>query len=151
MDKDYSDFCHQLKVTFPQQVVNTPCLSAPAESTPESSPVKIWPLKPLPTEKVWIFFLPDACFIISSPRWKSQIIDIPGDFLNFTPISFDIIPVVSLRQPLVSTRFSSGLQHSLVTFFPKYNSKLLGYNRLVFIQFYQLFMVSWKSYLKPFW
>lgn len=31
--------------------INTPCLSAPAESTPESCLVKIWPAKPLPTEK----------------------------------------------------------------------------------------------------
>ena len=31
--------------------INTPCLSGPAESTPESCLVKIWPAKPLPTKK----------------------------------------------------------------------------------------------------
>ena len=28
-----------------------PCLSTPAKSTPQSSPVKLWPVKPLPSEK----------------------------------------------------------------------------------------------------
>ena len=42
----------------------TPCLSAPAESTPESSLVKIWPVKLLPTEKNWIVHLSDAYNIV---------------------------------------------------------------------------------------
>ena len=42
----------------------TLCLIALTESTPESSPVKIWPIKSLPAEEVWIFYLPDAYYII---------------------------------------------------------------------------------------
>ena len=33
-----------------------PYLSTPAESTPESSTVKIWSVKPLPSEKHLYFF-----------------------------------------------------------------------------------------------
>ena len=30
-------------------------IKSPTESTPENSPVKIWPIKPLPGEKDWDF------------------------------------------------------------------------------------------------
>ena len=55
-----------------------PCLRAPAEFTPQSSLVKICPVKPLSTEK--IFNLPDAYYIIQfTPlellsNWFSQVI-----------------------------------------------------------------------------
>lgn len=37
---------------------NTPCLSASAESIPDSFPVKIWPVYPLPSEKNLNFLPP---------------------------------------------------------------------------------------------
>ena len=52
-------FYFKLRASF-----KIPCLSAPTESTPESSPVKIWPAKPLPAKKVCIFYLPHAYYII---------------------------------------------------------------------------------------
>ena len=42
---------------------NTPCLSIPAESTPESSPVKIWSVKSLPSEKRLNFLPPQQFYI----------------------------------------------------------------------------------------
>ena len=59
---------------------NTPCLSAPAESTPETSPVKIWLVKPLLAEKRLNFHLPDAYYIVQfTPveildNWYSPVI-----------------------------------------------------------------------------
>ena len=44
---------------------NTLCLSAPAESTPETSPVKIWLVKPLLAEKR-LNFSPPRCILHSS-------------------------------------------------------------------------------------
>ena len=44
--------------------LEAPCLSAPAESTLESSPLKIWNEKLLPGEKMIDFHLPNVYYII---------------------------------------------------------------------------------------
>ena len=46
------------------QEMKTVCLSDPAESTLESCPVKICPVKPFPAEKVEVFLLFEAYYII---------------------------------------------------------------------------------------
>ena len=51
-----------LKLIF--TIFTIPYLSAPAVSSPESSPVKFWPVKPLLLKRVWIFYLPDAYYLI---------------------------------------------------------------------------------------
>ena len=78
-----------------------------------------------PLRKVWIFYLPDAYFIISPPRWKSQITDIPRWFSELHPDEFWYYTGGINQSALVSARVSSGLEHFLVTFFPKYSSNLL--------------------------
>ena len=43
---------------FRKYIDNTPCLGVPTESSSESFPVKIWPVKPLPDEKSLNFPFP---------------------------------------------------------------------------------------------
>ena len=66
VEMEYEPFIYKIIIYLMFWVTfrKTYCLSVPTESTPESSPVKIWPVKPLPGEKVWIFHLPDAYYII---------------------------------------------------------------------------------------
>ena len=128
----------------------TPCLSTSAKSTPESSPVKIWSEKPLLTEKS-LNFLPPQCILYNLVHLGGNT-----EWLIFLgelhPVEFWYYLALSVGQSLVSTRVSTGSQQSMMTFFPKYRElvKILGYDRLDLICFYQLFMVSWESFLKPF-
>ena len=67
----------------------TPCLlSTSAESTSESSPVKIWSIKSLPCEKHLEFYLPDNITLLTSPRIKYEIIDSPQVIFKFHPDKF---------------------------------------------------------------
>ena len=52
------------KTCLLSSVIYTPCLSAPVESTPETSLVKFWPLKPFPTKKK--SFLSPRCILHNS-------------------------------------------------------------------------------------
>ena len=56
-------FRTQVFVGFP--VFSTPCLSTSAESTPESSPMKMRPTKSVPGEK-GLDFLPSRCVLVIS-------------------------------------------------------------------------------------
>ena len=82
------------------------------------------------------------------PGGNVEQLTFPGHFLNFTLMSFDISMVVSLKQSLVAARVLSGSKQSVVTFIPKYSVNFLGFDRLVFIRLYQLFMVNWEPQLK---
>ena len=119
---------------------NTACLSAPAESTRETSRVKIF-------------------ILFSSTRWKCWTTDIyrwfselHSQWVSILPrwCQLEVMMLLLPRQSLVSARVSSGSQQSVVTFFPKCRVKFLGYDRLFFIRFYQLFMVSLEPFFKPF-
>ena len=110
----------------------TYCLSILAESTPEKSPVKTRPVKSIPSEK--------SFGVHSGGNAKSLAFLI--EFLNFAPMSFDINPVILLRQSLFSSRASLGLRKSAVTFFLKCWIELLWHKGLIFICFYWLFMMS---------
>ena len=57
--------------------LETSCLSIPAESTPESSPVKMRPTSQSPVKKVWIFNLPGVYWWFELPREKFWIADVP--------------------------------------------------------------------------
>ena len=77
--------------------LETSCLSIPAESTPESSPVKMRPTKSVPSEK-GLDFQPTGCVLVIwvTPRKILNCWCSPVDFSGF-----DISPVVLLRQSLV--------------------------------------------------
>ena len=74
----------------------TPCLSIPAESTPENSPVKIWCVKSLPGKKRFDFLPPWQCCITYFTPEKYRIIDSPQWIFQFYSMSFDITPVILL-------------------------------------------------------
>ena len=58
LSKAFNCIPHELLIT--KMDANTPYLITPAESTPESSSVKIWSVKSLPGEKrLDFFYLPD--------------------------------------------------------------------------------------------
>ena len=81
-----------------------PCLCAPTESTLESFPVKTWPAKPLPGEKDFNFPLPQS--ILHNLVHPGEIRNYwycPLNFWTSTPESFDITPVILLRQSLVGS------------------------------------------------
>ena len=60
-------------------------------------------------------------------------------------MSFDITPVISLRQSLVAARVSLESQQPVMTLFPECRDEFLGYDQSVFSHFYQLFTVSWEA------
>lgn len=98
-----------------------PCLSASAEFTLESSPVKTWPVKPLPGEKrlnvplprsiLLNLFIPVVMLNSWYSWWISKLQDDELNLIHFTPMK-------SLRQSLVSARVSSGSQSSTLILFP---------------------------------
>ena len=59
--------------------------------------------------------------------------------LEFPPMSFDITPVILLRQSLVCHRVSSGSRSSVVAFFPENKLNFFGLNRLDFHSFLMAF------------
>ena len=75
----------------------TPCLSTPFESTSESSPVEMRPTKSVPSEQD-LDFQPPRCVLVTwvTPR---KILNCWCSPVNFW--SFDIFPVILLRQSLV--------------------------------------------------
>ena len=77
--------------------------------------MKIWSLKQLLGEKDLDFaHLRSILRNLVHPRENAEKLIFPGEHLNFTPINFEIITVILLRQSLVSGRVSVG------TFFTKY-------------------------------
>ena len=78
---------------------NTPFLSTQAESTPESRTVKMRPVKPLPSKKGLDFPSPRYIHNLVHPEENVESLIFPEDFLNFTPVSFDITLVILLRSP----------------------------------------------------
>ena len=62
----------------------TPCLSTPAESTPESSPVKIWNVKSLPGKEHLDFYLPTILHNLLHPGKNTAPLIVPSEFLNST-------------------------------------------------------------------
>ena len=80
----------------------TPCLSVPAESSPESSPVKMRPAKSILGEKSLDFpSLQCRSYNSVNPSEYFKSLILPSGFLNFNPMSFDVTPVILLRQSLV--------------------------------------------------
>ena len=71
--------------------VNTPCLGNPAESPPESSPVKICFVKSLLSEKSWDFL---RNLVYPGVNFESLVV--PSQFLTITPMRFDITTVILL-------------------------------------------------------
>ena len=81
---------------MPHDTEETPCLSTPDESTPDSSLVEIWSVKVLPGVKrldnlppqqyCITYFTPEKYWFIGSPQW----------IFEFHPMSFDISPVMLL-------------------------------------------------------
>ena len=67
--------------------------------------------------------------------------------MNFNPISLDITSYYNSEGP-------SGLldSQSMISFFLIYQElvKFVGYYRLDFICFYELFTLRWEPFLKPF-
>ena len=59
-------------------------------------------------------------------------------------MSFDITPLILLRESLVSTMVLQQSRQSVVTFFPGYWVKFRIFNRGYSIPFCQLFTVSWN-------
>ena len=125
------------------QVHKTRCLCAPAESTPESSPGKIWPAISLSASKALI---PPPRSILhnlvnpvemlsnwyfSEIFWTSSqwVLILPGWYHSYRPCCL-------LGYHQVDTIRSY--------FFPKYWFNFLDYDILIFIRFYHLFMLSWE-------
>ena len=81
------------------KILRTLCL--PAESTPESSPLKIWSIKPLPVD----FFI--FLTILHGKNIESLIV--PTEFSNFIFRDFEL-------HSLVSGSASSGSLQSVITF-----------------------------------
>ena len=53
--------------------------------------------------------------------------------------------VILLRESLVSVRVFSGLKQSVVIFLPECWVKFRGYDMLVLIRFYQVFIKNWET------
>ena len=106
--------------------------------------MKIWSIKSLSGKKR-LNFLPSPItlhnLIYPRENTKSQIIS--SEFLTFTPMSFDITTELLLspwciaafvRIRAIRGNFSP----------PQYYVKFVNYDRLVFICFYRLFIMSWE-------
>ena len=89
-------------------VIHLPCLSAPDNSTPKISPVRMGPLKLLPNNSV-LNFLSASCIFNNlanlEGNFKSLIFS--DEFLNF-----DTKSEIVLRQSLIAGKVSSRLEES---------------------------------------
>ena len=97
---------------------------------PGKFPVKIWPVKPLPSKKHMNVKSPRYILHNSVHAWITNILWWISE--HFSMI-LDIIPVISLRHSWLSAMALSGSQQCVVIFSP-----------MVFIYFYRIFMVSWE-------
>ena len=81
----------------------TLCLRTPVESIPESSPVKMRPVKSLPGE-IGFNFLPPRRVLHNLDQTGENVLAMvfPNESLNLTGLSFDITLLILLRQSLVS-------------------------------------------------
>ena len=107
--------------------MKTVCLSDLAESTLESCSVKMCPVKPLPAEKVEVFLLFEAYYIIL--------------LTSVQMCNFWYFMVIFPTSPL----WVSDYEQSEVTFSQEYWVIFLSSDTLIFIGFYQRFLVSWET------
>ena len=120
--------------------VDTPCLSTPAKSTPESYLVKIWPIRPLSSEKYWTFHLPSV---------YQKIQFNTGEIISnwYSPMNL----WTSRRWCLILSQWCHSdspwcllgpCQDRSNPWWFFFQKIVLSF--LVFIQFYWLFIVSWE-------
>ena len=72
--------------------------------------------------------------------------EFPGATVSFTPMRFEICPLITLRYHLMYAKVSLGSTQFAVFFFPEYQVNFFGYDRLVFICFYELLSYELLSY-----
>ena len=108
------------------QSFNTPCLSTPAESTLE----------------FLLNFSPPRCILHNFILVEMFPFDIPRWFSDIRPDEFWYYPggITRIIHP----------GSYIITFLSNSRVKFLEYGRLVFIYFYQLFMMKWEPLSKPF-
>ena len=82
--------------TFSKSFIRVAWFRPLSESTPESSPVKIWSVKSLPSKKSLDTLPPRQYCMTYFSSGKHWIIDSPQWIFEFHPMSFDITPVVLL-------------------------------------------------------
>ena len=82
---------------------------------------------------------------VSVPR-LNLLCRAPGATVSFTPMRFEISPLITLRYHLMYAKVSFGSKQFAVFFFPEYQVNFFGYDRLVSICFYQLLSYDLLSY-----
>ena len=127
-------FSHGLSLNKEVDNWRTPCVRVLTKFIPESSPVKIWSVKPFRVEKS-LNFLPLQFVLhdLINPGGNVEYWYCYGDFLNFIPMSLNITSVVSLRQSLVSHPVHSKGLISITATLVEFFSQHIELNVLVMI------------------
>ena len=127
----YFDLLGDKHVIFFQNTLSQyPCSIHPGEFPGENLFCKITPRR-----KTFGFITSLAIlYNLLHPVENTKSWIIPNEFMNFTPMNFDVTGVIS-NQSLVCGSVSSGSRQSEVTFHPGYQVKFPGYDRLVCICF----------------
>ena len=87
-------------------------------------------------------------FCSSKTSWTSVVMKLSYYlwwFSELHSICCNSTPVISLRKSLVFARISSPSRQCVITVFVEYQEKFFGFEGLVFIRFYQVFILNLES------